>query len=208
MKRHIVRQGECLYSIAVRYGTTADALHNHEKNSALKEKRPDPSVLAPGDLVWVPSDPPQKPSLSSGGTHRFKAAATIATEIQLQHAPDHPVDDKPYRLRIGQAVYEGRTTGEGVVEAKIPVHARTGELTIWPGGTIDEGESVRLQLGFGSLDPITTSSGLQGRLENLGFGGADDVPAGLAAFQSSRGLEVTGELDDATRDAITSAMGE
>lgn len=208
MRRHVVRQGECLYSIAARYGTTASALHDHPKNAELKQSRPDPSVLAPGDLVWVPSDPPPKLSISSGGTHRFKAPATIATEIQLQHVPGHPVADKPYQLRVGAAIYRGRTTSEGVVKVKAPIHAGGGDLTIWPSGTENEGSPVHIEVAFGGLDPISEPSGVIGRLENLGYRAADDLPGALSGFQATHGLPVTGQLDDATRDALTRAVGE
>lgn len=59
------------------------------------------------------------------------------------------------------------------------------------------------------LDPTSEISGLQGRLRHLGYaiGPADGTldPRGeeaLRAFQTEQGLEVTGELDQATQDKL------
>ena len=59
------------------------------------------------------------------------------------------------------------------------------------------------------LDPTSEISGLQGRLRHLGYavGPADGnldprSVEGLRAFQADQGLEVTGELDDATQDKL------
>lgn len=59
------------------------------------------------------------------------------------------------------------------------------------------------------LDPTSEISGLQGRLRHLGYavGPADGTldPRGeeaLRAFQSEHGLDVTGELDQATQDKL------
>lgn len=59
------------------------------------------------------------------------------------------------------------------------------------------------------LDPTSEISGLQGRLRHLGYpvGPADGTldprsVEALRAFQTEQGLEVTGELDDATQDKL------
>jgi LysM repeat protein len=45
MKRYRVRKGDCLSSIAKKYGTTLKKLWDYPENIALKEKRKDPNVL-------------------------------------------------------------------------------------------------------------------------------------------------------------------
>jgi hypothetical protein len=208
MKPHVVKQGECLESLAARYGSTASDLHGHDRNRSLRDARPDPSVLAPGDIVWVPSDPPRRHAISSGGTFRFKGrGATTPITIAVQDGAGHPIEDKPYRLAVGRATYEGTTTSEGLVEARIPTLATLGDLTVWPSGTAGEGREMHWTLRFGGLDPASTPDGVQGRLENLGYRAEGDLENAIRSFQASRGLEPTGEADEATLRALTDAVG-
>ncbi len=203
MKPHVVKQGECLESIAALYGSTAGELHDHDRNSDLKSARPDPSVLAPGDIVWVPSDPPPRHSVSSGGSHRFKGkGATTPITLNVQDGAGRALEDKPYRLLVGKATYEGITTSEGAVEARIPTRAKLGQLQIWPGGTRDEGRVLSWTVAFGGLDPLSTSAGVTGRLQNLGFRADADPEGALRAFQSLHGVEPTGAVDEATLRAL------
>ena len=208
MKPYVAKQGDCLELLAARYGVSVDDLHGHEKNQDLKAARPDPSVLGPGDVVWVPDELPPRPSISSGGTHRYKAKGALTrVEIALQDGAGEGVADKPYRLLVGRATHEGQTTSEGVVEAKIPVTAKLGELVVWPGGTADEGTELRYTLHFGGLDPASKPEGVAGRLENLGYAPKKDLANALRAFQAARGLEQSGEADEATVRALVDAVG-
>jgi hypothetical protein len=208
MKPHVVRQGECMESLAARYGTTPAALLGEDRNRALRDARPDPSVLAPGDIVWVPADPPPRPRISSGGTHRFKGKrATTPITLAVQDMAGGALDGKPYRLVVGRARYEGQTTSEGHVEERVPTCATLGELTVWPGGTADEGTALSWTVAFGGLDPASAPSGVAGRLENLGYPAVQDLEAALRSFQVAAGLAPTGTADEATVAAIVAAAG-
>ena len=78
----------------------------------------------------------------------------------------------------------------------------------------------RLKLAIGELDPPDTPSGARMRLTSLGFYGPklagkdqyverDDeaLRGALRAFQASKQLAATGDLDDATRDALVAEHG-
>jgi N-acetylmuramoyl-L-alanine amidase len=78
----------------------------------------------------------------------------------------------------------------------------------------DHGIPQTLELAFGGLDPITELSGIRARLQHLGYlrgpvDGASDAGTerALRAFQEAQGLEVTGVVDDATRDRLREAHG-
>jgi N-acetylmuramoyl-L-alanine amidase len=85
-----------------------------------------------------------------------------------------------------------------------------GELIVEPG----EAKELRVPLALGGLDPVTTVSGVKQRLYNLGWDCGDtsqevheNFAAMLSAFQEAQGLEVTGEVDDATRDRLKKVHG-
>ncbi|MGC9973362.1 MAG: LysM domain-containing protein [Bryobacteraceae bacterium] len=49
MPVHVVKQGDCMSSIADQYGFFWETLWNHERNAQLKERRKNPNVLMAGD---------------------------------------------------------------------------------------------------------------------------------------------------------------
>ena len=89
--------------------------------------------------------------------------------------------------------------GDGRLEMPIPPNARHAVVTL-------KRANHTIELLLGGVDPIDSMSGVQGRLQNLGY--KIDDPLGtdgestyraLEDFQSRYGLTPTGEADDATR---------
>jgi putative peptidoglycan binding protein len=128
--------------------------------------------------------------------------------------PGPPPEDKPqaniaYKVEIGALTIEGQTDSDGILECDIPPDARAGRVILEPG---TPNETV-LPLNLGHLDPIEEVSGVKQRLANLTFpcgDGDDETPelaAALRAFQEKFSLEITGALDQKTRDAIAKAYG-
>jgi N-acetylmuramoyl-L-alanine amidase len=67
---------------------------------------------------------------------------------------------------------------------------------------------------LGDLDPVQEVSGVQGRLNNLGFpcGPVDGVlgsmtQAALRAFQAHVGIDPSGEVDTQTRERLVAEHG-
>jgi N-acetylmuramoyl-L-alanine amidase len=122
-----------------------------------------------------------------------------------QKVEEEPRANVPYRLEVDGIVSEGETDDEGRVEVTIPPDARGGKITLEPA---TEREAV-FELKLGHLDPIEEPSGVKQRLNNLGIFCADasneatpELEAAVREFQEKHGLEVTGEVDDATRDEL------
>ncbi len=124
--------------------------------------------------------------------------------------PDEPRTSEDYTLDIDGKEFKGRTDGDGRIECSIPPNAKIGKLTIAP-NTPDE---LVLNLQLGHLGPISEVSGVKQRLSNLGYGVEDltedltpELDMALQAFQYDYALDVTGDLDQTTRDKIKSIHG-
>ncbi len=202
MKQHTVGDGECLSSIAAKYGLSWDAIWNDSANSALKEKRKDPNTLVPGDVLSLPDRVEKVVSCETAKVHRFKLSAEeVLLRLQL-FEDEKPLADMDFELKVKGIVLTGKTDADGVLEASIDPQAREGLLTVGP-------EKKPFDLRFGRLQPITEIKGIQARLNNLGFdsGNEEDrlnpnTKEALRAFQKRFGLEVTGEPDQATVDKL------
>lgn len=206
MTVHVVRQGECLETIAPRYGWDPQALWDAPENSALVEQRGDPNCLRPGDRLEVPSPRLREESVPTDSSGRFRVTRPKPRLRLRLLEGEEPRASEAYRLEYDTGeVLEGSTDGDGWVDQPLPLTTQRATLFL------REDEEVH-ELAIGHLDPPETTTGAQARLANLGhyFGAVDDdlgpaTAAALRRFQGAEGLEVTGELDDATVDALLTA---
>jgi len=234
---HIVRQGESVMSIAEGNGFLCETLWNHPKNSGLKTKRGDPDVLMPGDVLHIPDRGEKKESAGVEQCHNFKRKGIPAVvrvvlrkpkeepdekveqkatdpsefeEPEPKAADDQPMADVPYKVYAdGKLVKDGKTGGDGKIEAKIPPAARGAWIVLDPGTPKER----TVNLNIRGMDPIEEVPGVCKRLNNLGFPcpvEEEVTPAvadALRAFQRKNGLEPTGEADAGTRDHLKKAHG-
>lgn len=196
-RRHIVVQGECLSSIAARFGFDWRALWDHAENEALKKKRKDPNILYPGDEVFLPAKEPRWVSIAAGAHHRFEVKLRRETlRLRLLDELDRPRKGLKYELLVEGERIEGETNGDGEVVEEVLASAVNGQMFLGE-------ERVEYALSFGGLDPSHTLTGLQARLANLGLdpGPCDGVLGprtrqAICDFQEQLGLEPTGEADE------------
>ncbi|HYO56494.1 PGRP and LysM peptidoglycan-binding domain-containing protein [Archangium sp.] len=206
---YTVKQGECLSSIAYAHGFSSyRSIYEHPENAELRRKRPDPAVIAPGDEIVIPDPKPKDRSFATGRTHTFRLTRpSVTVRLHLHDADGGPLAQKDYLLRFGDQQRQGTTSSEGLVEQKVPASLSEALLEIPALG-------LKMKLRLGTLDPLDTTTGLQVRLNNLGYGaGAVDgvlgprTQAALRRFQEAQGLTASGELDERTREALARAYG-
>lgn len=199
MAMYEVSQGESIPSIAADNGFFWETLWNHPQNAALKAKRKTPNQLAPGDQVFIPDLRKRTESRGTDAAHKFKVKGKPAKiKMQLKML-GQPRANEPYVLQIDDQLIKGNLDGEGKLEQFMPPNARVGKL-ILNGGK----ETIPLRLHH--LNPIDELSGVQQRLNNLGFqcgsedGEVDDqAQEAIKQFQGKYNLPVTGEVDAATK---------
>ncbi len=206
MKKHQVKQGDCVSSIAEENGFFWQTIWDHPENKDLKELRKDPNILFPGDVVTVPDKQPKEVSEPTNQVHKFRVKNAPA-KLRLRILKDgEPRKGEPFVLTIdGEEKERGTIPADGNIRLSIPPRAKKGKLTIGEGLSQ---EVYKLNLGY--LDPINTISGVKARLSNLGFdcGEPDNqmdeqTIEAILDFQSFIDHpDPTGKLDDQTREIL------
>jgi hypothetical protein len=215
MRPYVIRQGDYITKLGHTMGFDALSVWNDPKNAGLRDRRPDPDMLHPGDLLWVPDAPDhRKLSVKAGASNRYAA-----------HIPKKPIDLKiqiggealpkePYMiLGLGPEPVEGETDERGHLVTKVDVSVREIEVILTR-------KERTLRLRIGDLDPVDTLAGLRKRLLHLGYyqptkvgienqdaTDGDALVSALKAFQAHEKLTVTGKLDEDTRKALQGAHG-
>jgi hypothetical protein len=202
MSNYTVRQGDCISSIAHRHGFFWQTIWHHQNNAALRQKRQNPNVLYPNDVVFIPEKETKEYSCAAEKRHRFEQKGVPAVLRMIVEENNTPIANTAYVLQIDGRTYQGSTNASGLLEVSIPPTAKRGRLRV--------GELV-YDLELGSMDPEHEIEGIQARLHNLGFYEGDidgdfspDTKAAVAAFQESVGMKATGELDKSTLERLLS----
>ncbi len=207
---HEVASGEHLAVIAAERGFhNFLAIWDHPNNAALKERRENPHVLQPGDLLFVPDRSQGGASGQTGSSYTFNLkCAHLLLRLKLLSLNGKPLVGEGCTLTLDGADTQVETDVDGLVELVIPPATRS--------ATLVAGEQ-RYDLVVGGLDPVDSPTGLQARLYNLGYDVGVEVETGkvdvdelrfaIQLFQSEHDLPVTGEADDKTRLAIGQRAG-
>jgi hypothetical protein len=218
---HVVEQGEDAVSIAWAYGFSDwEDVWNHEQNRAVRESHRSPKVLSPGTELFVPENPKARFDLRTNQPHRIQIEVpTTNLDVRIALVDGRPLANREYALfyRHGgrDEVIEGSTDGDGWVRhEKLPIDVPW----VW---VVFRDSLQRYRLELRGLDPVRVGSepyitGVQARLNNLGFfaGNIDGklgpkTRSALRQFQLEvlEEEEPTGEIDDATLDALEKEHG-
>jgi len=207
-KQHVVKEGECITSIAEKYGFFWDSVWKDPDNKKLQNLRKDPNTLVPGDVVMIQDKRPKKVGAVTNESHTFRKKGIPAIcRLQLYEGDEYRAN-QDFTLEIDSAHHTGKTNAEGVLEVYIPAKAKTGRLVIGPDESVYE-------LNFGKLEPVSTVIGQKARLSNLGFDPGDlhgragkQFETALRAFQERFGLNESGQADKATQSKLLALHDE
>lgn len=205
MPYHVVKQGETLMAIAAKNGLESwKAIHDAPENAELKKSRPQPGALKAGDRWFVPSRELKHKPAAVDAKHPFKVSRPKAfLRLAVRDADGAPLAGK-YQLSAGGKSASGDVPADGLITLAVPVDTTSGSLVV----TFADGTTETWNLHIGHLDPVAEISGVQGRLDNLGFpckatGTIDEATTNaVKAFQARVGLDVTGTIDDALREKL------
>jgi hypothetical protein len=215
-RKYTVKQGDCISSIAFAYNLFPKTVWDHPDNAELKKLRKDPNSLFPDDSVVIPEIELKEEDCQPEQKHRFRRKG-VPEKLRIQFRTGDEEDDAPrkgvpYTLDIttqsGCPVPQkkGKTDDEGFLEETIPPDAAKGIIVLEEG---EDEEVYEIMLGY--IDPIDTITGLQTRLNNLGYDCSDEdgilgsmTKDAVRNFQADNDLEVlTGDFEFADIDQDT-----
>ena len=201
-----VKPGDHISGIAQTFGfDDYNDVWTHPDNADLAAQRTDPHVLQPGDTLAIPE---------------VKAAPAANKPTSAKHP--FQIKQSPLKLRLtlldlqakaisgAQITVAGAsltTDGNGLVEATIDKTAKDATL---------DSSGTEVDLAPGGLNPSDdpTDAGYKARLYNLGFlwddtvdDADDEMVIALQDFQAQYSLQVSGQLDDATKAQLLQVYG-
>jgi hypothetical protein len=208
MPKQKVGSGETAISLAKKNGFFWQTVWDHPENAELKSKRKDPTLLFEDDDIFIPEKRIKEVSKANESEHSFKLKGDPC-KIKIQLLKNgKPRANEDYIIEIECNQIKGKTDGEGIIVHPIPAAASTGKLILRNGKEV-------YPLKIGALDPMDLPSGIQQRLNNLGFkcsvGDESGVAKGelslstknaLMQFQAQNKVKVSGELDSETKSKL------
>lgn len=207
-----VELGDGMSYIAEKTGFFWKTLWDLPENAALADAREDPDVLLPGDKVTVPEPREKKESRETDLIHTFKRRGVpFLIRLFVLDEYGEAIANRPYKLNVGTRRYDGETGADGLIRHWVSPSAKTAKLQV-----MDEDDPALVDrewdIEVGRLEPENSLRGIQSRLTNLGYDcGEIDGELGprtisaLSDFQAQMGLEVTGDADQDTIDALDDA---
>lgn len=205
---YTVKKGDHMAKLAHAHGIRDwQALYDHPANEPLRELRPDPSLLAPGDQVYIPRWAKAEHPRATDQRHTFELPARpVGLHIVVRASDGTPLANTACTLVVGDQTIETTTNGDGaVIHDDLPPQETRATLEI-------DGRTLPLLIGH--LDPCDRLSGVQGRLRNLGYyqgpchGELDDpTRAAIQAFKVDHDLGQDDLLTPEVRDALRDEYG-
>lgn len=213
---HNVKQGDCLASIAHLYGfADYKVIYDHPENSEFRKARPNPNLIMPGDQIFIPDRELKSLSVDTDKRHRFVVnRSKTVLRVVIRNEDGEPCDSVPYQILLGGVIESGVTDANGLINHHVPADLKEATLDVWVGTGDCECIPQRWILKIGYLDPVEYSSGIQGRLNNLGFdcGKVDGIigpktKAAIKRFQEQHGLIVDGIAGPKTQAKLKTEHG-
>ncbi|AJQ97934.1 LysM peptidoglycan-binding domain-containing protein [Gynuella sunshinyii] len=165
MKVHMVRQGECLTTIAAEFGLTPEEIWNLPDNQDLSNKRRHSGCLAPGDQLVIPNQASQGKDIAINDlTVLVIADNQYLLQLTLLDNTLNPIKNLEVRCTWPNCkrYISGITNGQGIVRLTLPNLCDKGILA-W------EYQQRQWIRGFdvGTLLPEELTTGMDQRLTNL-----------------------------------------
>ncbi len=225
-KPYVIQPRDTALTIALMHEVEVDKLTKHAKNAEIfEDKKRDPHMLAPGEILYIPPPEPPTPVVAPKATNRFVAKVPMVHLHLCFHSEKGPLEGEEFLIEspiVEQLTkkradqdkpLEGKLDGEGNLSLKVPALTRSFVIE-FPKRHIEH------EIWVGGLDPLDQRGGINARLLHLGYLPVDQElkdpflfetetseRATLRSFQEAFALEPSGFVDQPTQDALSKAHG-
>jgi hypothetical protein len=195
-------------------GYTWKKIYNNSDNQDFRKICPDPNLLIPGETCQLPEKSAKDVDKATESNWKFELGLDKAELHLVIIRPDgQPLKNKPYELVLkgsgmSDTTVKKSTDASGAIKCPITTQVEKGTLTI-------EGQCIDLLVGW--LEPVTSSKGVQARLQNLNYeipaiDGNDSAgtptEAAILAFQVNHSIKgEDGQAGDKTKAKLKSVYG-
>ena len=201
------RDGDCFINICKQEGFLWEKIWNHPRNQELREQRKKLNIIKRGDQIYICDLELKEYPAQTEQLHRFQVKSPkVKFSVTLLNL-GKPRANENYVLVVDGKYQNGCTDDEGKLSEMIPAKARRGLLLLGE-------KKEEITINFGYIDPIDEISGIQRRLQNLGFYEGEigdelnpETTAAIADFQHSEMLSGEGELNEETRQKLVEVHG-
>jgi N-acetylmuramoyl-L-alanine amidase len=202
---HEVTQGETTVQLALAAGHHWSTVWQHGQNASLRQLRKHHNVLFPGDRLFIPAIRPRQVSKPTDATHQFvRKGIPEKFNLQFLDYDNKPLANAPYVLTLDAFASTGNLDPDGWLRVFVRPDVRSGRIEVGPHGSL-----AACDLNFGHLDPLSTLTGVQARLRNLGLydgpidGETNDLlKEAIRAFRLAENLPEGDEIDDDFRQRL------
>ncbi|MAK92061.1 MAG: hypothetical protein CMI13_12605 [Oleibacter sp.] len=132
--------------------------------------------------------------------------------ISLEEFTGTAMPNLDYELIVNGEKYPGKLDGSGSLKVSIDADAKTGELVIY----LDSARKNSLfwQLEFGALENVVDVSGIQARLNNLGYYCANEngqldnsTQTAIRQFKAANGLPANAQIEPKLVEKLKQTYG-
>lgn len=210
---YIVEQGDHIGKLALRFGLNYRAIWEHPNNAQLKALRQNPSVLLPGDRLFIPDRSVREETLGIDQRHRFKTSrAPLRLRITLEDIFFEPIAHANCALNLGARTIRLQTNAEGKIDEAIDPDVHEVILVVHDKERALSGLPITIKVG--DLDPVQEKSGQIARLNAMGYSAGkpingDDAQfrSAVEEFQCDFGLQVDGKCGPTTQGKLKKVYG-
>ena len=216
-KEITIKKGDSLIRVANAHGFRSwETVWNDPGNDPLRERRSDPQVLYEGDRIVIPEKTQKVLAAAASSAHRFRAKSPRCfLRIRLKDQGGEPFKEYAYEFTSCGKEWKVQTDANGIISVAVPPETTDGTLKFWPDPN-DRDAFITCMVKIGYLDPVTETTGVQGRLNNLGFSCGNEIgrlgektKLALRFFQLYSGHhDPKGELDERTREELLERHGK
>jgi hypothetical protein len=217
---HTVVAGDCISSIAFGAQLPLETVWNAPTNKDLKNRRKDPCVLMPGDVVKVPDKRVKVDKRKTQFTHKYRLKPLLG-EWKLQILlGDTPRTDVDYEVTFDGTPGVLKQAGPWI-SFQIPPDAKEAKITLrfTRGKELSKIvlEKFEYTVALGHLRPgaVEIDGGLEDRLKNLGYyscwpeSKTPSLEEVLRLFQLSHGIKPPdGKASSATLKKLMELTGD